>query len=110
MGDPAAQDQHRRATHAGSISYMFGQSYVVLCEASVPDSEGLVQVTCCNMAGIELAVLDMKACEDVTHLRGMVVKALSSELSDASCVLELVTPDGQLLNGGTSILDALVAK
>jgi len=101
--DPDAQSTEK-ATHAGSISYMFGKSYIVMCEASAANGDGVIQVTCCNMAGVEFAALVCQASETVDQLRGKVATALSSQLSDiASLQLELVAPDGQILSDESPI-------
>jgi len=98
-----------RATHAGSISYIFGKSYIVMCEASTPASDGVVCVTCRNVAGNELAVLELQTSEDIAKLRKLIATELSSQLSDtASLQLKLLTPDGTLLNDTDSIADTLV--
>merc|ERR1712046_352657 len=55
--DKKGHSSNEKATHAGSISYMIGQSYAVTCEASSPDDNGSVRITCCNIAGMEVASL-----------------------------------------------------
>merc|ERR1739844_891715 len=108
--DPAAHSPDERATHAGSVSYMFGKSYLVTCSAAEPDGDDLVAVTCTNMAGNELAVLSVRTSETVAALRALVSAALSSQLSDdAALQIELVS-DGALLSDGSSIADAFLDK
>eukprot|EP00931_Biecheleriopsis_adriatica_P115540 TRINITY_DN91324_c0_g1_i1.p1 TRINITY_DN91324_c0_g1~~TRINITY_DN91324_c0_g1_i1.p1 ORF type:complete len:255 (-),score=33.35 TRINITY_DN91324_c0_g1_i1:99-863(-) len=106
--DPSGQDPHMRSTHAGSISYIFGQSYLVMCQPSEVDSDGLMQISCCNMAGSELGVVDVKASDDILKLREKVASVLSAQLSDtASLQLELLTPSGTLLKDGQAVADGL---
>merc|ERR1719266_855057 len=101
--DKAAHSRHERSTHAGSISYIFGKSYIVTCNAAELDDDDLTQITCTNMGGNELAVLRVKASETVATLRGLVATELSSQLSDvASLQIELVAGDGTLLSDGIS--------
>merc|ERR1711941_226751 len=107
--DPRGHSTHEKATHAGSISYIFGKSYVVVCEGFTtpgPDDGGITQITCRNVAGNEIAVLEISASEVVTKLKAMIAKVLSSQLSDvASLQLKLVTLDGELLCNDSSLSD-----
>lgn len=104
--DPKGHDRRMRSTHAGSISYIFGQSYLVICQPSVADSDGTVRISCCNMSGTELGVVDVLASEDACKLREKVATILSAQLSDtASLQLELMTPNGTLVKNGQSIAD-----
>lgn len=107
--DPAAHSTREKATHAGSISYIFGKSYIVNCEASAPDGDELVLITCSNLAGSEIAKFLIHTSEDISKLHAFIATQLSSQLSDvASLQLKLVAPDGSLLSDGTSIADAFV--
>jgi len=109
--DPAAHSRHEKATHAGSISYIFGKSYIVMCYASEPDDDRLTHITCRNMAGRELAILAVQPSENVAKLREGIGAVLSSELSDAAALqLELMTPGCTLLSDEATIEDALLGK
>lgn len=104
--DPSGQDPSMRSTHAGSISYIFGQSYLVVCQPSEAESDGVVHVSCCNMAGRELGVVDVQASDDTRKLREKVATVLSAQMSDTAALqLELITPNGSLLKDGESIAD-----
>jgi len=106
--DPSGQDPHMRSTHAGSISYIFGQSYIVLCEASEADSDGRMHITCRTLAGAEFGTVDVNASEDACKLREKVATLLSAQLSEAASLqLELITPTGMLLKDGHSVADGL---
>eukprot|EP00928_Gymnodinium_smaydae_P051616 TRINITY_DN35199_c0_g1_i1.p1 TRINITY_DN35199_c0_g1~~TRINITY_DN35199_c0_g1_i1.p1 ORF type:complete len:277 (-),score=26.30 TRINITY_DN35199_c0_g1_i1:70-846(-) len=106
--DASAHSRSERATHAGSVSYMFGTSYTILCDATAPDGEGVTSVTCCNVSGEELAVLSTNSTETVDSLRTMIANVLSSQLSDtSSLVVELIGPTGAVLEGTDTVLNAL---
>merc|ERR1712008_68914 len=104
--DPSGHDTHMRSTHAGSISYIFGQSYIVVCEMSETASDGLLQVACRNLAGSELGVVNIQSSEDTFTLREKVSTLLGAQ--SASVHLELMTPSGTLLKDGQSMEDGLV--
>jgi len=107
--DPNAQSPRERSTHAGSISYMFGKSYIVTCQAAEPDADGLTQITCTNLAGAELASISIGGAEAVATLRQHVAEALSSQLCDAGVQIELLS-GGELLSDATSIAEAFEDK
>jgi len=108
--DPAARRQfHESAVH-GFISYTCGKSYIITCNATESNDDGLTHVTCCNMAGKELVILAVEPSEYVFKLRERIGVVLSSELSEAASLqVELMTPNGTLMSDETAIADALLA-
>lgn len=109
--DPSGHSKSEKATHAGSISYIFGKSYIVMCNTGETDSDGNVNVACTNMAGSELAVVSIKGTDSVAMLRSSIATALSSQLSEsASLQIELVGPDGKMMSNETCIAEAFPDK
>eukprot|EP00427_Karlodinium_veneficum_P010661 CAMPEP_0169092468 /NCGR_PEP_ID=MMETSP1015-20121227/16919_1 /TAXON_ID=342587 /ORGANISM="Karlodinium micrum, Strain CCMP2283" /LENGTH=249 /DNA_ID=CAMNT_0009153043 /DNA_START=3 /DNA_END=752 /DNA_ORIENTATION=+ len=102
--DGAGHDRNMRSTHAGSITYMFGQSYIVMCEATETDADENARITLRNMAGSELGVVNIQVSEDASKLREKVGDILSGQMK-ASLQLELMTPEGALLKNGQSIAE-----
>jgi hypothetical protein len=105
--DPSAHDPRMKATHAGSVSYILGTTYIVMLLATAPDDEGLLDITCCNTAGAEIVVLQVRTTDDVSTLRPMIAAALSSEEVTSEAIIELMAPDGTLLSDGVALSTAL---
>ena len=108
--NPDAQCRYGLATHAGSVSYILGKSYIVNCEASMPDSNGMTYVTCkdpSDHAGIEFAKFQVNASGNIAKLREIITKLLNLNRSDTSPLqLKLLATDGTLLSDTGSIEDA----
>jgi hypothetical protein len=103
-----AQSRHDLATHAGSVSYIFAKSYVVHCDASMPDDNDITHVTCKDPCdGIELAQLRMMLCTKIAKLREIITMVVNSNHSGKSPFhLNLLSPDGRVLSDMDSIADA----
>merc|ERR1712176_1083234 len=109
--DPKGHSSHEKATHAGSISYMIGQAYAVTCEASAPDDNGNMRITCCNIAGMEVAVLDVNQTQMVAELRDLLTQALCAQCSDVESMnVELLGPDGSVLCNDASVSESFAVK
>ncbi len=99
--DPEAQSHNERATHAGSVSYIVSKSsYIVMCEASTPDSNGITHVTCHNLAGNELAVIQLKTSDNIAMLHAMIAMTINET---SHLQMKLLAPGGTLLSGMPSV-------
>ena len=103
-----AQSRSEQATHAGSVSYIFAKSYIVNCEASTPDRNGITYVTCKDPCdGMELAKIQVRLSGNFAKLREIITMVVKFKLSGTSPLhLKFLGPDGRVLSDMASIAEA----